>query len=117
MFERITMVEYLEKEKGRGWWGSESMATYYENLETSDNPFNWIQIVPLMSPEIQQKMGFDHAGFLETSLMLAAIPERVNMDLLKDDGLWFTKDAYKASSEYGKKVYKMMVGYLIEIAK
>ncbi len=110
------VFQLLEKERGRGWWGSEEMKTYYENLEGTENPFNWIQVVPLMSPEIQQKMGYDHAGMLETSLMLAASPNTVDTELLKNDGLWFTDDAVKATKEHGEKTFKMIVQYLIEIS-
>jgi creatinine amidohydrolase len=111
------IFEFLENERGRGWWGADSMKDYYENLQTLDNPFNWIQIVPLMSPEIQKEMGYDHAGMLETSLMLASIPEYVNMNLLEGDGLWFTNEAKKASVEHGKKTLEMLVEYLMAVSK
>jgi len=110
------IFKLLEGERGRGWWGSEENKTYYDNLEKDENPFNWIQVVPMMSPEIQKKMGYDHAGKLETSLMLAAAPDQVNTDLLKGDGLWFTEDAKDASAEHGKKAFEMIVQYLIDIS-
>ena len=90
---------------------------YYENLDTSENPFNWIQVVPLMSPEIQKKMGYDHAGPLETSLMLAAAGNRVDLSRLKGDGLWFTKGAESASAEHGAKTMEMIVEYLTGLAR
>jgi creatinine amidohydrolase len=111
------VFERVEKERGRGWWGSEAMKNYYENLDTSENPFNWIQVVPLMSPEIQKKMGYDHAGPLETSLMLAAAKNRVDLSRLKDDGLWFTKGAESASVEHGQKTFEMIADYLIGLAR
>jgi creatinine amidohydrolase/Fe(II)-dependent formamide hydrolase-like protein len=107
----------VEKERGRGWWGSADMGRYYEELETSANPFNWIQVVPLMNPDIQRRMGYDHAGKLETSLMLAAIPTVVEMGRLAGDNLWFTKDAAKASAEHGAKTFLAIVDSLIELAK
>lgn len=110
------IFKLLEEERGRGWWGSEQMKTYYDNLEQDDNPFNWIQVVPLMSPEIQSEMGYDHAGKLETSLMLAADTDNVDMSLLKDDGLWFTEDAKNASIEHGRKAFDMIVQYLIDVS-
>ncbi len=110
------IFQLLEKERGRGWWGSEAMKTYYENLEGTENPFNWIQVMPLMSPEIQQKMGYDHAGMLETSLMLTASPNTVDIELLKNDGLWFTDDAAKATKEHGMKTFEMIVQYLMKIS-
>ena len=90
---------------------------YYENLDTSENPFNWIQVVPLVSPEIQKKMGYDHAGPLETSLMLAAAGNRVGLSRLKGDGLWFTKGAESASAEHCAKTIEMIVEYLTGLAR
>jgi len=113
----VLTFKLQEKEKGRGWWGSADMGSYYDELETGANPFNWIQVVPLMSPEIQQKMGYDHAGKLETSLMLASVPERTDMSRLKGDGLWFTRDAGTASAEYGARTFEMIVDYLIALSK
>ena len=109
------IFQYLEKERGRGWWGAEEMKTYYEKLSDDENPFNWIRVVPLMSPEIQRKMGYDHAGMLETSLMLAAAPDTVNLTSLENDGLWFTEDATKASVEHGEETMEMIVEYLIDL--
>ena len=111
------IFELLDKEQGRGWWGSEKMADYYDKLQTGDNPFNWIQVVPLMSPEIQQKMGYDHAGKLETSLMMASNPETVKMQYLNPEFPWFTREAVHASREWGEKTFEMIVEYLIQVVK
>jgi creatinine amidohydrolase/Fe(II)-dependent formamide hydrolase-like protein len=111
------VFDRLERERGRGWWGSKAMKNYYENLDSSENPFNWIQVVPLMSPEIQKRMGYDHAGPLETSLMLAAAGERVDLSRLKGDGLWFTDGAETASAEHGRKTIEMIVKYLIDLTR
>ena len=111
------IFKFLEDNLGRGWWGNNRMQNYYEKLNSDENPFNWIRIIPLMSPTIQEKMGYDHAGKLETSLMLSSDRDTVNMKNLENDGLWFTKSAKEATSEYGERVYKMIVEYLIEEAK
>lgn len=111
------IFEYLEKERGRGWWGSEEMADYYAQLQTEENPFNWVQVVPLMNPEIQEKMGYDHAGKLETSLMLAAVPDKVDLSFLDSGGSWFTHSARWGTKEYGEEVFGMVVDYLIELTK
>ncbi len=108
---------WQEKEKGRGWWGSPAMATYYDRMGSQEDPFNWVRVVPLMSPEIQKKMGYDHAGKLETSLMLTAEPATVDMKGLEGDGLWFTRDAREASVSHGQKTFEMIVDYLIDLAK
>lgn len=108
------IFEYLEREWGRGWWGSERMASYYELLETSENPFNWIQVIPLMSPEIQEEVGYDHAGVLETSLMMVAIPSTVDLGRLGADSPWFTKSAKEATREHGEKAFRLIVEYLVK---
>jgi creatinine amidohydrolase/Fe(II)-dependent formamide hydrolase-like protein len=61
-------------------------------------------------------MGYDHAGKLETSLMLAARPETVDLGRLENDGLWFTKSAVEASAEHGERTLAMIVDYLIGLA-
>ena len=35
--KKVTM-RYLEEKRGLGWWGSNDMQDYYENLETDENP-------------------------------------------------------------------------------
>jgi len=109
------VFRFLERERGRGWWGSDKMKTYYENLEGGENPFNWIKVVPLMSPAIQKEMGYDHAGKLETSLMIATMPDTVNLAQLDNDGLWYTEDASKATAKHGDKTIEMIVQYLMEV--
>ncbi len=108
---------WQEKERGRGWWGSPAMAKYYEQMGSREDPFNWVRVVPLMSPEIQKSMGYDHAGKLETSLMLSAHPDAVNMKRLEGDGLWFTTDARQASAGHGENTFAIIVDYLLELAK
>lgn len=109
------VFQFLERERGRGWWGSQEMKTYYENLGGEQNPFNWIQVIPLMSPAIQQKMGYDHAGMLETSLMMASAPDTIDLKKLNNDGLWFTDSAKEASAEHGKNTIAMIVRYLKDV--
>lgn len=91
------------------------MANYYQFLATEANPFNWIQVVPLMSPEVQEKMGYDHAGRLETSLMMAAYPETVQMEYVNLHSPWYTREAGRASRDWGFKTIEMIVSYLVEL--
>jgi len=109
--------QWQEREKGRGWWGSPAMETYYQKMGSREDPMNWVRVVPLMSPEIQKKMGYDHAGKLETSLMQHAVPGLVEMGRLEGDGLWFTRDARAASAAHGEKTIEMVVKYLVEITR
>lgn len=110
------IMETLERERGRGWWGDTQMSTYYDEMDTSNDPFNRIDVIPLMSPGTQHKMGFDHAGRLETSLMLATVPDHVEMQRLKSDNLWYTKTATDATPEHGSKAIEMILDYLVDTA-
>lgn len=109
--KRATM-QYLEKNKGQGWWGSESYRDYYENLENDDNPFSWIKVIPTMSTEVQNATGYDHAGEFESSILMSLYPDAVKLDRLGDIEHWFTKSAAKANKELGDKMVKLSLEYL-----
>ena len=49
---RQAIFRFLEKESGEGWWGNKEMADYYARHEAGANPFNWVQVHPLMDPDI-----------------------------------------------------------------
>lgn len=109
--KRATM-RYLEKTKGQGWWGSESYNSYYENLGGGDDPFSWIKVIPTMSTEVQNATGYDHAGEFECSILMALYPDAVKLERLPDKEHWFTKGAYNANSEMGKKMVELSLEYL-----
>ena len=109
--KRATM-RYLEKTPGRGWWGSENYASYYENLGGGDDPFSWIKVIPTMSTEVQNATGYDHAGEFECSILMALYPEAVKLDRLGDVDHWFTKSAAKANMELGQKMVDLSLEYL-----
>lgn len=109
--KRATMA-YLEKTKGQGWWGSESYKDYYDNLETDDNPFAWIKVIPTMSTAVQNATGYDHAGEFECSILMSLYPEAVQLDRLGDINHWFTKSAANANMELGNKMVDLSLEYL-----
>lgn len=90
--KRATMA-YLEKTLGQGWWGSDSYANYYEQLEGDNNPFNWIKVIPTMSTAVQNATGYDHAGEFECSILMALYPDCVELDRISERPHWFTKSA------------------------
>ena len=98
---RLAIFEFLEKERGEGWWGSNEMASYYADHERGANPFNWISGHPLMDAEIISQYSFDHAAKGETSIMLALCPESVDMSHLSTEK-WYLETAREASLEYGQ---------------
>lgn len=97
----VTMA-FLEKTRGRGWWGSNACADYYSELDASDNPFNWIRVLPCMSAAAQDATGYDHAGRYECSLLAALYPGAVRLDRLGQSDEWFIQSARDAAPEYGR---------------
>ncbi len=114
--KRATM-EYLEETLGEGWWGSESYADYYEQLEGSNNPFNWIKVIPTMTSEVQNATGYDHAGEFESSILMALYPDCVKLDRIDDVKHWFTESARKANAELGNKMVELSLESLAERIK
>ena len=109
--KRATM-RYLEKTQGRGWWGSENYATYYENLGGGDDPFSWIKVIPTMSTEVQNATGYDHAGKYECSILMSLYPDAVKLERLGDIDHWFTKSAAEANKELGNIMVAKSLEYL-----
>lgn len=99
---RQAIFHFLESERGEGWWGRADMADYYASHEAGSDPFNWISIHPLMSPEITAQYPFDHAGIGETSLMLALAPEVVEMKRTAENRGWYAESARDATAELGE---------------
>ncbi len=114
--KRATM-EYLEKTLGQGWWGSESYANYYEELEGDNNPFGWIKVIPTMSTAVQNATGYDHAGKYESSLLMALYPDCIKLDRIDDIKHWFTESAREANAELGNLMAEKSLEYLAEAIK
>jgi creatinine amidohydrolase/Fe(II)-dependent formamide hydrolase-like protein len=108
---RQAIFEFLEKERGEGWWGSETMANYYAQQAAGDDPFNWIKGHPLMTPEIIRNYPFDHAGQGETSLLMALCPEGVDMKRFSGEK-WYSRSAAQASPELGDKAREMVLAHM-----
>ena len=104
-------------ERGEGWWGNEKTANYYAEHAAGNNPFNWVQVHALMSPEIMAEYPFDHAGEGETSLMMALCPEAVDMAHFAENTGWYTASAKDASAELGSKGRDMILERLRMLLK
>ncbi|MDB5562198.1 MAG: creatininase family protein [Hyphomicrobiales bacterium] len=111
---RQAIFEFLEKERGDGWWGNEKMADYYAQQAISADPFNWIKGHPLLTAEAIKQFPFDHAGQGETSLMLALCPEGVEMDRLAEEK-WYTRSARDASAELGAKGRELILAHMRQV--
>lgn len=109
---RQAIFRLLEKQRGEGWWGNETMASYYAQQAAGADPFNWIKIHPLMTAEIIRDYPFDHAGIGETSLMLALCPEAVDMQRVGENKGWYTASARTASAELGRKGRDLILAHM-----
>ncbi|WHH56829.1 creatininase family protein [Petroclostridium sp. X23] len=105
-------LEFLEDQMGIGWWGSNDNQEFYKKLESDDNPWNWIKVIPALSKEVQQQTGYDHAGKYESSILRVLYPECVKMERLSDSDEWFIQSAIEGSKELGEKMRDLALDYL-----
>ena len=110
---RQVIFEFLNRERGEGWWGDNAMKDYYTDHEAGSDPFSWIQVHPFMSDEIQARFPIDHAGRQETSLMLAFCEEGVDMDRLSQEK-WYTEHAPEADLAYGNAAKELILARMGE---
>jgi creatinine amidohydrolase len=108
---RQAIFAFVEKERGEGWWGNEKMANYYAEQSAGDDPFNWIKLHPLLTPEAIKQYPFDHAGVGETSLMMALFPEAVDLSRACDDR-WYASSARQATAVFGGRGVALALSHL-----
>ena len=108
---RQLIFDYLEAERGEGWWGSKEMQGYYDQHDAGTDPFNWIKFHALMDEKTIGDYDFDHAGIGETSLMLSLCPEGVDMSKF-DDTNWYSRTAINSSKEYGDTATERILTHL-----
>ena len=99
--------------RGDAWWGKAP-------LPPEDHVFERIQVWPSVLPAAAEQgvVMVDHAGFYETSLLLAARPELVDMARLGMGAPWYcntpTGKARKATRADGERMWAAMVDAWIE---
>ncbi len=108
---RQAIFAFLEKERGEGWWGSETMAEYYAKQSAGEDPFKWIKAHPLMAAAKMDGYPFDHAGEGETSLMMDLFPNAVDLSKLTGDK-WYTRSAKNASATSGARGREAILAHL-----
>jgi creatinine amidohydrolase len=96
--------EKSRQERGDAWWGKAP-------LQLEDNVFERIQVWPSVLPDAAAKgvVMADHAGYYETSLLMAVRPDLVQLDFLGLDAPWYSRDARKASIQAGEQMWQSMV--------
>jgi creatinine amidohydrolase len=113
---RKTIFDFLENERGEGWWGAGEMSDYYDQHDAGSDPFSWITLHPLMDAQTQKEYTFDHAGIGETSLMMSLCPEGVDMKKF-DEEKWYSRTAKDSSKEYGDTAKVRILDHLRSILK
>ncbi len=108
---RQAIFAFLDADRGEGWWGDAAMADYYAKQAAKADPFNWIQVYPLLNAEAIRQFPFDHAGEGETSLMLDLCPEGVDMQR-HSAKQWFTRTAKQASAETGRRGRQLILTHM-----
>ena len=113
---RQVLFELLEVEKGMGWWGDDSMKDYYAQLDAGQDPFSWIKIHPFMDEQTQKQFPIDHAGKVETALMMAFCPEGIDMARF-DENKWYSKSAVEANTDCAEKIKQAVLKNLKKTLK
>ena len=90
---RRVIFKYLEDNRGIGWWGDNRSREFYNTMDSADNPWNWIRVMPIMPRGWEA----DHAGEYETSMLWALRPELIRPEKIGSRGDWFTETAKNAS--------------------
>src|SRR5262249_672532 len=111
---RQAIFEFLEQERGEGWWGSKKMANYYAKQATGDDPVKRIKAHPLLTAAAIRQYPFDHAAQGETSLLMAFCPDGVDMKRLSAKK-WYTKSAKQASVKLGAKGRELILAHMRQV--
>ena len=101
---RRAIFAFLERTRGRGWWGNAEMKNYYED----NNVFDWIRIHPVAAG-VSEKYPGGHADIVETSAIMDLHPHLVHMDH-HNPADWYAESALKATAQYGKNYMDDMAG-------
>jgi creatinine amidohydrolase len=93
-------------EKGLGWWG-------YQPPETHGNVWGHVQVRPTILPAAESVCHGDHAGHLETSLLMYLHPELVDLGQLDQRSFWYTDQpdnlARTSNAEDGQRYFDAML--------
>ena len=105
--------EKTHAERGDAWWGKAPLAL-------SDRVFERIQVWPSVLPAAAEQgvVMADHAGFYETSLLMAARPDLVDTSRLGMAAPWYCTTpgsrARKASVQEGERMWAAMVSAWVQ---
>ena len=93
----LAVEKVLAEGHPRGWWG---------DRDALDRVGSWgghIEVQPMILPESSPPAGGDHAGYNETSFLIAARPELVEQDRLGDDPPWYCQSRRNQKQLHGQR--------------
>ena len=104
----------LERGFPRGWWGDKRLKE-----QVGDQVFGRIEVQPLILPAASPPAGGDHAGYNETSFLLATRPELVEQSRLDDSAPWYCRqdeeqNSWTASAGHGQVMVDAVVKAWVE---
>ncbi len=96
----------LEKGYPRGWWADAKLK--------DEVVWDRIQVAPMILPASSPPAGGDHAGYNETSFLMATRPELVDQTRLDDDAPWYCghdqeRNSWTANIEHGQAMVDAVV--------
>lgn len=91
----------------RGWWADGALAQ-------REARWQQIQVHPMIVPEASPPAGGDHAGYNETSFLLATRPELVDQSRLDESAPWYCREdeqenSWTANAEHGRRMVEAVV--------
>ena len=105
----------LAEGKPRGWWADAA-------LSRASQQFGRIQVHPMILPAASPPAGGDHAGYNETSFLLATRPELVDQEQLDENAPWYCRqdeklNSWTANAEHGASMVEAVVDAWVEMLR
>jgi creatinine amidohydrolase/Fe(II)-dependent formamide hydrolase-like protein len=101
----------LEKGYPRGWWADAKFK--------DEAAWGRIQVEPMILPAASPPAGGDHAGYNETSFLLATRPELVDQSKLDENAPWYCHEneeesSWSANADHGQAMVDAVVAAWVE---
>lgn len=104
----------LEQGFPRGWWADAKLKD-----QVAAHALGRIHVQPMILPAASPPAGGDHAGYNETSFLLATRPELVEQERLDDTAPWYCRqneerNSWTANAEHGQAMVDAVVNAWVE---
>lgn len=101
----------LERGYPRGWWADKDMM---EKVGPIFSAAGLVEVQPMILPQASPPAEGDHAGYYETSFLLATRPELVEQGRLDENAPWYCgaddeKSRWSANADHGERMMNAVV--------